>query len=80
MKYSRFKDNFRQKLGIFDDICVKASIPMKYKALALSFMLKGVALDFYYTNISQTRMLFQNVCKTIKEYFQSPKYEQSIQD
>ena len=52
MKYSRFKDNFRQKLGIFDNIYVKASIFVKYKALALSFMLKGIALDFYYTNIS----------------------------
>lgn len=50
-KYSRENDNFDFKLVIFYDLCNKADIPQEVRIRAYPTMLRGLALDYYYTNL-----------------------------
>ena len=51
-KYSGRNDSFTFRLAIFPDICLKADVLPEAKIKAFSIMLKGLALDYYYSNIS----------------------------
>lgn len=50
-KYSGENDNFDYKLVIFNDICSRVDIPDNIKAKAYLMMLRGLALDHYYSSI-----------------------------
>ena len=50
-KYSRENNNFDFKLVIFYNLCTRASILEAAKVRAYSTMLRGLALDYYYTNL-----------------------------
>ena len=50
-KYSRENNNFDFKLVIFHDLCARASVLEAAKVKAYSTMLRGLALDHYYTNL-----------------------------
>lgn len=52
VKYSGRNDNFTFKLSIFHDIQSKSDILSKTKIKAFSIMLKSLALNYYYSNIS----------------------------
>lgn len=80
MKYSGFGDNFQRKIGIFEDICFKAGIPDDGKQLALSFMLKDAALDFYYDSVSRIRPPFDRACEMITNYFEGPEWQQGVKN
>lgn len=69
-KYSGGNDSFTYKLTIFHDICARADVPHQAKLKALLTMLKGLALDYYYSNISADNVpiTFEEVCYSIKEY------------
>lgn len=43
-------------------------------------MLKGLALDYYYSNISTISIIinFNEVCNSIRNYFEGAEYKQSI--
>lgn len=51
-KYSNQNNSFMFKLAIFYDIFAKANILSKTKMKAFPTILKGLALDYYYLNIS----------------------------
>ena len=79
-KYSGENDSFTFKLTVFHDICARASVPHEAKARAFPTMLKGLALDFYYSNISiaGTSMTFDEICYGIREYFEGAEYKRGI--
>lgn len=52
VKYSNSNDSFTFKLAIFYNICSKADVLSKTKMKAFFTMLKSLALDYYYSNIS----------------------------
>ncbi|TAQ87858.1 hypothetical protein B7494_g3834 [Chlorociboria aeruginascens] len=49
-KYNRDIGGLTFKLTIFHDLCRKAGVPPAARAMAFSTMLKGRALDYYYSN------------------------------
>src|SRR6266536_4543583 len=59
-KYSNKDDNLDYKLMIFYDLCQKASVPLQAFDQAYSTMLRGLALDHYYTNTDQCLILQYN--------------------
>jgi hypothetical protein len=52
-RYSSENDNFDYKLVIFNDLCSRADIPDigDIRAKAYLTMLRGLALDHYYSSI-----------------------------
>jgi hypothetical protein len=61
-KYSGRNDNFDHKLGMFYDLCLKANVPPSARNIVYSTMLRGPALDHYYTNLrhcTQTTSLLE---------------------
>ena len=51
-KYSGRNGSFTFRLAIFHDICSRADVPPEAKIKAFPTMLKGLALDYYSSNIS----------------------------
>ena len=79
-KYGGEGDNFEFKLKIFNNACKKADIPHEGKVDALSIMLKGLALDYFYSNLEdQEHLSFEDVCKTIQNHFEGEEYQRTIQ-
>ena len=79
-KYSGENDNFDFKLVIFNDLCNRADVPQAAMVKAYPTMLRGLALDHYYTNlrdIAQT-LLFDQICDTTRNYFEGPEYRRGI--
>ncbi len=79
-KYSGRNDSFTFKLAIFHDICSRSDVPLEAKMKTFPTMLKGLALDYYYSNIS-TRVValnFDQVCNSIRNYFKRAEYKQSV--
>lgn len=52
IKYSGYNNNFIFKPTIFHNIYLKANVSRKIKMNKFSNILKGLALDYYYSNIS----------------------------
>ena len=79
-KYSGKNNSFTFKLAIFNDICSRADVPSEVRIKAFPTMLKGLALDYYYSNIGITSltMNFDQVCYLIQTYFEGAKYKKSI--
>ncbi|SLM34774.1 hypothetical protein LPUS_03717 [Lasallia pustulata] len=76
-KYSGENDNFDFKLTVFHDICSRADIPEEAKAKAFPTMLRGLALDYYYSNIANSTqiMTFNDICYSIRAYFEGAEYK-----
>ena len=79
-KYSGRNDSFTFKLAIFHDICSRADVPPEAKMKAFPTMLKGLALDYYYSNISTSvvALNFDQVCNSIRNYFEGAEYKRSV--
>jgi hypothetical protein len=79
-KYSGNNDNFNFKLTIFTDLCQKANIPKQEFCQAYSTMLRGLALDHYYTNLKANPLSvsFKKLCKSTYNYFKGPEYRHNI--
>jgi hypothetical protein len=79
-KYSGDNDNFDFKLVIFHDLCNRADVPEEAKVKAYPTMLRGLALDYYYTNlknVAQT-LSFDQICDATRHYFEGPEYRRGI--
>ena len=50
-KYSGENDNFDFKLVIFHDLCDRADVPQETRIKAYPTMLRGLALDHFYTSL-----------------------------
>ena len=79
-KYSGENDNFDFKLTIFTDLCQKADIPKQEFSQAYSTILRGLALDHYYTNLKSNplNIPFNKLYKAIRNYFEGPEYKCNI--
>ena len=69
-------DNFDYKFRIFEEICLKANVPILARNLAYSMMLQGEALDYYYTNLRQIALMspLDRFCTITKNYFEGLEY------
>jgi hypothetical protein len=79
-KYSGKNDNFNFKLTIFTDRCQKADIPKQEFSQAYSTMLRGLALDHYYTNLKSNPLgiPFDKLYEATRNYFEGPEYKRNI--
>jgi hypothetical protein len=79
-KYSGDNDNFDFKLAIFHDLCARADVPENAKSKAYPTMLRGSALDHYYTNLRNTAQVvpFEQICNATRNYFEGPEYRQGM--
>jgi hypothetical protein len=57
-KYRDNRDSFDFKLAIFYDIYRRVNILYKAKAKAFPIMLKGLVLDFFYSNNTINKLSF----------------------
>jgi hypothetical protein len=80
LKYSSNNDNFDFKLIIFIDLYQKANILKQEFCQAYSTMLRGLALDHYYTNLKANPLSvsFNKLCKSTYNYFEGPEYRRDI--
>ena len=79
-KYSGENDNFDFKLTIFTDLCQKADILKQEFSQAYSTILRGLALDHYYTNLKSNPLSvpFNKLYEAIRNYFEGPEYKRDI--
>jgi hypothetical protein len=83
-KYSEENDNFSFKLIIFHDMCARVDVSHSVKMKTFLIMLKDLALDFYYSNMSISTLnrdiliTFDEVCYSMSNYFESAEYKRSI--
>lgn len=79
VKYSGCNNSFTFKLATFHDICSRVNISPKPKMKVFSTMLKSLALNYYYSNITISDAInFDQVSNSIRNYFERVKYKQSI--
>ncbi|KAI1003494.1 hypothetical protein K3495_g4718 [Podosphaera aphanis] len=72
-KYGGTGEGLDHKLKIFYNICDRADVPEEAYEKAFPTMLKGLALDFYYTN-ELSNLSFQKVTENLRNYFQGPEF------
>ena len=78
-KYSGENDSFTFKLTIFHDICARADVPHEIKLKEFSTMVTGLALEYYYSNVSiSTSVTFDEVCNSIRTYFEGSEHRKSV--
>jgi negative regulator of genetic competence, sporulation and motility len=80
-KYSEENDNFSFKLIMFNDMCDRIDVSSETKLKAFSTMLKELALDYYYANVTSSKnasFTFDDVCISIMIYFEDAEYKKSI--
>jgi hypothetical protein len=62
-------------------MCDRADVPQSAKLKAFPTMLKGLALDYYYSNMStnsMTPITFDEVCFSMRNYFEGAEYRRGI--
>jgi hypothetical protein len=63
-------------------MCDRADVPQSAKLKAFPTMLKDLALDYYYSNMSTitttATITFDEVCFSMKNYFEGAEYRRSI--
>ncbi len=78
-KYIGKNNSFTFKLTIFHDNCARADVPYEIKLKAFPTMLTGLALDYDYLNVSiSTSVIFDEVCNSIRTYFEGVEYGRSV--
>ena len=72
--------NFNFKLTIFTDLYQKANIPKQEFSQAYSTILRGLALNHYYTNLKSNpfSVSFNKLYKATYNYFKGPEYKRDI--
>ena len=79
-KYSGQEDNFDFHLIIFNNHCSQLGIQDdSTKSKAYSLMLKGQALDHFFTNLRSTTATvpFNDLCNSTRNYFETTEYRRS---
>jgi negative regulator of genetic competence, sporulation and motility len=79
-KYSEKNDNFSFKLIMFNDMCDRVDVSLETKLKAFLTMLKRLALNYYYANVtsSKTSFTFDDVCISMMNYFEDAEYKRNI--
>jgi hypothetical protein len=66
-------------LTIFHDICDRADVSQSVKLKAFLTMLKDLALDYYYSNMSiDISIIFEEICFSMRNYFEDVEYRRDI--
>src|SRR5579871_3870258 len=78
-KYSGENDSFEYKLNIFNNACKRAGIPAEGKADAFPTMLKGLALDFYFSTLDNRNFNFDQMCGAMIARFEGEEYQRATQ-
>jgi hypothetical protein len=75
-KYSEEND----KLIMFNDMCDRVDVSSEVKLKAFLTMLKKLALNYYYANVtsSKTSFTFDDVCASITNNFEGAEYKRNI--
>ena len=65
---------------IFYDLCKKAALPQQGFSQAYSTILRGLALDHYYTNCKNVSyaLPFEQMIFATCNYFKGPKYKRNV--
>ncbi len=79
-KYNEKNDNFSFKLIMFNDMCDRIDVLFEAKLKAFLTMLKKLALNYYYANITSKdhSITFDDVCVSMMNYFEDAEYKRSI--
>ena len=79
-KYNDENDSWNFKLIIFHDMCVKAEVSETAKLITFSIMLKNLALNYYYSNVSTQKLAlnFVQTCVLISVYFEGAEYKRKM--
>ena len=77
IKYTSVGDSFDYKFKIFLDHCKQAGIPRDSLISAMSMILKGQALDYFFTCKfrSQGNWSIEEIGIAIKAYFEGPEHQ-----
>ena len=72
-------DSFDFKYSIFLDLCERTEIPRETHLKAFPTMLKGAALNFYYTSCRSNPYItsIQDLYANIKQYFKGAEHERN---
>jgi hypothetical protein len=65
------------KLVIFRDICARVELPENAYKKALPIMLKGRALEYYYTGLIQKNLEFNQLCTAIEQHFEDANHRRN---
>jgi hypothetical protein len=77
-KYGGTNDNFDRKLTIFHDICDRTQLPPEARARAFPTMLKGLALDRYYSTCTNRGYSLDEICRILRCHFEGPEYKRNV--
>ena len=72
-KYGGINESLNYKLTIFYNICNWADVPQEAYFKAFPTMLKGLALDYFYTN-QLSCLLFAKACEHLWNFFKGLKF------
>ena len=78
-KYSGENDNFEYKLNIFNNACKRAGLPAEGKADNFPQMLKGLALDFFFSTLNNCNLNFDQMCRAMIAHFEGEEYQRATQ-
>ncbi len=80
VKYNEKNDNFSFKLIMFNDMCDRVDVSSQVKLKAFLIMFKRLALNYYYSNLSNSKasLTFDEVCVSIMNYFEDAEYKRNI--
>ena len=71
-------DSFNFKYAIFLDLCGRVDIPPEAISKAFPTMLRGLALDFYYTSCHDKNLTIHELCVAIRAYFEGPEHRRNV--
>jgi hypothetical protein len=71
-------DSFDYKMDIWISFCQQADIPRASLHAAFPQMLKGLALDYYFTNYQKSAILLKDICQKIKNNFEGKKRARTL--
>ena len=77
VKYGSEGDNFSLKLTIFYDIYGRVRVLAEAYRKALPIMLKGLTLDYYYSDLINSSLSFEQLCQTIQQHFKDANYRRN---
>jgi hypothetical protein len=79
-KYSRDGDSFDYKYSIFVDLYKKAELLIEAYFKVFSIMLRGAALNHYYTTCKTNPKFTQlsDLCESVRSTFEGAEYKRSM--
>lgn len=78
IKHADMDDSLDYEISIFYELCSRNGITQEYYTKAFSTMLKGMAADFYSSNLSRLPPTFDGLYQMMKTNFEGDEYNQRI--